>query len=75
MDAKRVVAVLCERTGAEALYVDGKLKTFDSTIYMGDVVNAVGGTPIVITHMEVSMPVSLQWPEKIEGLSKYKTGF
>lgn len=53
------ITVATEQDGNEALYVDGKLDTSDSTIYACDIAEAAAGEPCIISHRTVDLASEL----------------
>jgi hypothetical protein len=60
---KQIVAVT-DDGGDEALYVDGVLKAWDSTIYSCDIAAIAGNAIVTISHRNVGRTL-LDWPKKL----------
>jgi hypothetical protein len=60
---KQIVAVT-DDSGDEALYVDGVLKAWDSTIYSCDIAALAGNAIVTISHRNVGRTLS-DWPKKL----------
>jgi len=70
-DPVHVIAVIDDESLHEALYVGGKLKAQDATLYMCDVAEVSKGLTIQFSHVVVVLPEGVEYPEKFEELVKY----
>lgn len=76
-DTVEVVAVLCENTGDEAVYVDGVLKADDTTIYMCDLASVIPpGQHITFKHVSGDFDDLRHFPPNLSelGLSDEENG-
>lgn len=48
---RTILAVLCDASGDESLYLDGRLVESCQTLYMGDLANYAGETPFYFSQM------------------------
>ena len=60
---KQIVAVT-DDSGDEALYVDGVLKAWDSTIYACDIAAIAGDAVVTVSHTNAGRTLS-DWPKKL----------
>lgn len=58
------IVVVTDDSGDEALYVDGVLKAWDSTIYACDIAAIAGDAVVTISHTNAGRTLS-DWPKKL----------
>lgn len=62
----KVLTVLTEFSGQEAIYVDGVLAFRDDTVYACDIVQQAGDGPVLIRHESCEFSGDhWEWPENL----------
>lgn len=62
-----LVVAMDDDSGNEAIYVDGKFRKFDTTIYACDIANVAGDNVIRFSHVIVTRSGQV-WPECFDEL-------
>lgn len=72
-DYKRAV-VYNDENNDQALYVDGKLRASDSSVYVCDLVDAFGDIPFVLKQIEIDWSGET-WPDEESVLKEFLSKF
>ncbi len=74
MSEYKTAFVYNDENNDQALYVDGKLHTADESIYVCDLVDAIGDVPFILKQIEIDWSGE-SWPQEESELIAFLSKF